>query len=29
MKENREERFLIDKIFDKIFQMGNGSTEDQ
>lgn len=29
MKENREERFLIDKIFDKIFQMGNVSTEDQ
>lgn len=29
MMENREARFLIDKIFDKIFQMGNVSIEDQ
>lgn len=29
MMENKERRFLIDRIFDKIFQLGNVSKEDQ
>jgi len=28
MMENKERRFLIDRIFDKIFQLGNVSKGD-